>query len=93
MCAAECKLVPPDQAIGCQQNCIKEYCSHKCADSSEPPVKSGCNSCLDQQFNLCESVCESGTDRVVALCKLDCANARCAAECAAPKSANSVTRP
>jgi hypothetical protein len=86
MCAKECQLVAPEHTVKCQSDCIKQYCAHRCTPN-DPSFKwlsdPDCNDCLDQQYNLCASDCTTGTDRVRALCKLDCAKQRCVSNCPA----------
>lgn len=84
LCANECKLVRKDVVLQCQTDCIKDYCKHYCGESSDEYKKilnSSCSDCLDQQFNLCEPVCSTGSERSCALCKLDCSEARCLEQC------------
>ena len=88
MCAEECELTKPEQARECQRRCISGYCSHRCAANAaelEGYMAPDCESCLDQQFALCESSCKVGTARTKAICQVDCSKARCGAVC--PSSA------
>ena len=88
MCAQECKLVSPVNAVRCQRDCTWQYCSHRCEDN-DPALLVGsyqnCTDCLDQQFNLCDSNCATGTDRVRSMCKLGCAKTHCEPFCASKK--------
>ncbi len=84
MCAEECELTKPDQARACQKRCISGYCSHRCSASAaelEAFIAPKCDSCLDQQFALCESHCKVGTAREKAICQVDCSAARCGQVC------------
>lgn len=83
MCARECRLVPTDKSTLCQQECVEQYCLHRC-EPSHPAIARGfqsCEDCLDQQFNLCEANCPEGTDRIRAMCQLGCAKLRCGLSC------------
>ena len=88
-CSEECKLVDVSRIRDCQNDCVKEYCKHRC-QGGEPELSSflakDCEQCLDQQFNLCETKCVVGTDRIRAECKLGCSKANCSAVCAQTKS-------
>lgn len=88
MCAQECRLVQDSRVRECQNDCIKEYCSHRCKDS-DPELQrylaKDCDQCLDQQFNLCDPNCQVGTDRERAVCKLDCSAKHCQDKCTKPE--------
>ena len=84
MCAKECRLVAPAVSRTCQQDCVQQYCLHRCPASHEAVFfnsAQSCEDCLDQQFNLCDTNCPHGTDRVRAMCKLGCAKQRCEHAC------------
>ena len=86
MCAEECELTKPEQARACQKRCISGYCSHRCAANAaelEAYVAPNCDSCLEQQYALCESSCKVGTARTKAICQVKCSTARCSAVCPA----------
>ncbi len=86
MCAEECELTKPNQARECQKRCIAGYCSHRCSASAselEAYIATDCDSCLDQQYALCESSCKVGTARTKAICQVKCSTARCVAVCPA----------
>ena len=88
MCADECELVPAEKSVFCQQNCIAEYCSHKCeknAPEIEAYLKENCNDCEEQQFTLCEVHCKEGTPRKRAVCQIECSEKRCEKACAEPE--------
>ncbi len=97
MCADECELVPADKVRRCQQNCIAEYCAHRCEKSApeiEAYLKENCYDCREQQFTLCEVHCNEGPPRKRALCQIQCSDERCKSVCEGtpetpqPKSAN-----
>ena len=76
--------VPAAKSRRCQQQCIAEYCKHKCENNAreiQAYLLEGCDDCLEQQFGLCESHCTVGTPRKKAECQLACSSERCSAPC------------
>ncbi len=93
MCSQECLLVSPERSIKCQDDCVRQYCRHRCSPGD--PALSGlanpvCTDCLDRQYNLCESECPTGADRLRAVCKIDCANKRCKDNCPAGRKTHAA---
>lgn len=85
MCADECELVKPERARKCQQDCIAEYCSHKCektAPELAAYLQENCEECLEKQYVLCEAHCPEGRPRKRAACQLGCSDDRCKTVCA-----------
>ena len=85
MCADECELVTPDRSRKCQQDCIAEYCSHKCektAPELAAYLQENCEECLEKQYVLCEVHCPEGRPRKRAACQLNCSDDRCKTVCA-----------
>ena len=91
MCAQECRSVAPEKSLLCQRECKLEYCQSRCEEVSEKVIDTilepkSCDDCLDRQFVLCASSCTMGTERVLAICKLECAKKNCARWCPSASS-------
>ncbi len=84
-CSKQCRLVPTERSLECQETCVRQYCAHRCDPEGLNEyfhADQGCEACLDQQYNLCDASCPTGSDRYRCACKLGCAKIRCLSSCA-----------
>lgn len=84
LCSEECELVPTERSLNCLATCIEGYCDHRCkADAPEIKalLNTSCEECLDLAYEGSTSVCNVGSERTRAKCKLENSETRCQEKC------------
>lgn len=82
LCVTQCAAAPYEHQRRCRIDCINEYCSHRCANSTlNSSQELTCSQCLEEEFPQCKPMCKKGTIEEIDQCKKMCTTLRCDSIC------------